>query len=320
MNIFVSGSFRSATRDHELCQKFVESLGREIVRQDHVLLHGCRSPLDVAIAKAAEGWLVDNHGDPAAHIWGYCLSGQEPVNVSGRVLRSALPDWEMTHAELKLPEQVEKAHVAIFVGGSEGTFGARNWAYWARKTILGIPRFGGSGETIYQQELGRRKGTLGTAIEEYELLNELVPLMPQYAKAVVDLAARLVHPHTVFQILSFKHEFLDTSATFKEVCAEFRFISERTDESNSSERILPRIEDGIRQSAFVIADVTEYSPNVFYEVGLAKGLGKEVIVTARKGTQLPFDVSDVPVIWWDIQEELKEALRQRIAAIVKARM
>jgi hypothetical protein len=143
--------------------------------------------------------------------------------------------------------------------------------------------------------------------------------MPQYAKAVVDLAVRLVHPRTVFPILSFKREFKDTSATFKEVCEEFRFTSERTDESDSSERILPRIEDGIRRSAFVIADLTDYSPNVFYEVGLAQGMGKEVIATARKGTKLPFDVSDVPVIWWDIQEELKEALRKRIAAIVKAR-
>lgn len=48
-------------------------------------------------------------------------------------------------------------------------------------------------------------------------------------------------------------------------------------------------------------------------------MGKEVIATAKKGTQLPFDVSDVPIVWWELQEELKAGLRKRIAAIVKAR-
>jgi hypothetical protein len=82
------------------------------------------------------------------------------------------------------------------------------------------------------------------------------------------------------------------------------------------ERIVPRIETGIRNSAFVIADVSELSPNVFYEVGYAKGLGKQVIVTARKGTQLPFDLGDVPTIFWEIQEDLKEGLRKCLAGLM----
>jgi hypothetical protein len=319
MRIFVSGSFRSVTRDHDLCQEFIETLGREIVRQGHVLLNGCRSALDATIAKAAEEWLVENNRNPAEHILSYCLRDQKPVHQYGRVRYSALSDWDMTHAELKVPEQVELAHVAIFVGGSEGTFGARNWVYWARKPIVGIPRFGGSGETIYEQELRRRQAKSSLAREEYELLNELVARMPQYAKDVVDLAELLVTPRNVFPIMSFKREFRDISASYREVCKEFGFNAERTDESDSSERIIPRIENGIRHAAFVIADLTEYSPNVFYEVGFAQGLGKEVIATARKGTQLPFDFSDVPIVWWELQEDLKEGLRKRIAALVKAR-
>lgn len=41
----------------------------------------------------------------------------------------------------------------------------------------------------------------------------------------------------------------------------------------------------------------------------------QVVVTPRKGTTLPFEISDVPVILWDGQENLKEQLRKRIAAI-----
>jgi hypothetical protein len=40
----------------------------------------------------------------------------------------------------------------------------------------------------------------------------------------------------------------------------------------------------------------EGSSNVFYEVGSARGLGKDLIMTARKETRLPFDVGYVPTI------------------------
>lgn len=241
MRIFVGGSFGSATRDHDLCEKFIYALGREIVKRGHVLLNGCRSPLDATIAGAAEDWLIENELDPAAHILSYCLKDQKPVHEYGKIRYSALSDWEMTHAELRLPEQIERSHIAIFVAGSEGTFGARNWAYWARKPILGIPRFGGSGETIYYQELRRREEISSLAREEYEVLNELVASMSQYAKDVVDLAERLVTPRTVFPIMSFKREFRDVSASYREVCEELGFDAERTDESDSTDRILPRI-------------------------------------------------------------------------------
>jgi len=77
---------------------------------------------------------------------------------------------------------------------------------------------------------------------------------------------------------------------------------------------MQRIINGIRTSAFVIADVSEDRPNVFYELGYAQGLKKKVVVTARTGTKLPFDISDVPVIFWDEQQDLKSKLRKRIKA------
>jgi hypothetical protein len=41
-----------------------------------------------------------------------------------------------------------------------------------------------------------------------------------------------------------------------------------------------------------------------------------VIVTAKTGTQLPFDVGDMPTIFWEIQEDLKEGLRKCLAGLV----
>jgi len=57
-------------------------------------------------------------------------------------------------------------------------------------------------------------------------------------------------------------------------------------------------------------------PNVFYEVGFARALGKDVVLTARKGTHLPFDVGDVPTIFWEDQTDLRESLEKYLASLV----
>ena len=319
MRVFVSGSFRSATREPEQCRKFVQALGREIVKQGHVLLNGCRSELDASIAGAANQWLKENRRNPKKQIISYYPRDQGPVHNFGWIGQSALPDWEMKHAELRFPEQIEKAQVAIFIGGSEGTFGARNWVYWARKPVMGVPRFGGSGETIYQQELARRNQKSPLAAADYERLNAVKSRMLWYAKDIVNLGELLVTPRAVFSVSSFKREYDPVYTSFRRVGKKFGFDVIRTDKDHTSERILPRIEAEIRHSAFVIADLSDVSRNVYYEVGFAMGLKKEIIFTAKRGTVLPFDVIDVPVLWWTTQAELQAKLSARVKAIKKAR-
>jgi hypothetical protein len=316
MDIFVGGSLRDVPQDSDLCRQFVAALGTVIVKQGHVLLNGCRSSLDQEIATAAHGWLAHNAGNPKAQIISYCIKSDKPVHSLGTVRCSSLVDWQMNHAELEVPEQIGLAGATIFVAGSEGTFWSKNWASFAGKLILGIPRFGGAGETIYGQELKRLRETLPEVAKDYETLNSLSDNISDFAHEVVRLAERLFTPGNVFIIMSFKREFRDVFASCKEVCREFKFEAERTDESPSRERIVPRIETGIRNSAFVIADVSDLTPNVFYELGFAKGLGKQVIVTAKKGTPLPFDIGDVPAIFWEIQEDLKEGLRKCLHGLV----
>ncbi len=78
---------------------------------------------------------------------------------------------------------------------------------------------------------------------------------------------------------------------------------------------IKKIFERIKKAAFVIVDLTEAKPNVYYELGIAQGLGKPVIITVKKGTTLPFDVADIPTILWQGQKELKEKLRERISLI-----
>jgi nucleoside 2-deoxyribosyltransferase len=56
---------------------------------------------------------------------------------------------------------------------------------------------------------------------------------------------------------------------------------------------------------------------VYYELGWAQALGKPVIVTAKEGTVLPFDIFDVPAIFGDSQKSLRDALKAKIQNIAQ---
>ena len=60
------------------------------------------------------------------------------------------------------------------------------------------------------------------------------------------------------------------------------------------------IEERIRECAFAIADITEKNPNVYYEIGYARALGKTVILIKNKHIgKLPFDIRELEVLIYD---------------------
>ena len=314
MKIFVGGSLRNIAKNEELCQLFVQRLGERIVEREHILLTGCRGSLDKMIAEAAGQWLEKNGKDVRKHIISYRLKNDKPAHRVGRIQVSKRADWELTHPDLDSPEQIADADVAVFVAGGHGTFHAANWARIADKPVLGIGQFGGSGEAIFEKErerFGNRYGHLVT-IEDFDVLNQDTDEIDQLAKDVLVLCESLMVPNTVFIIMSFKKEFDELYNVYKVVCKKFGFNAVRTDKVLSLDKILPRILQGIRHSAFVIADVTETSPNVFYEIGYAEGLGRPVIATAKVDTKLPFDIVDTPVTFWSSLEDLESKLEPLI--------
>ena len=69
------------------------------------------------------------------------------------------------------------------------------------------------------------------------------------------------------------------------------YVCEKVDESVYTGSIVERITEGIRNSEFIIADLTHEKPNVYLEVGYAWGLNRPVIMIAREGHRLHFDLA-----------------------------
>jgi nucleoside 2-deoxyribosyltransferase len=96
----------------------------------------------------------------------------------------------------------------------------------------------------------------------------------------------------------------------------------RVDEELHVDRIDAKIEVEIRNSRFLVADVTEGKKGVYFEAGFALGLGKPVIWSVRKDAldhDVHFDTRQYRHIVWESPDELKRELTELICAVVGRR-
>lgn len=91
----------------------------------------------------------------------------------------------------------------------------------------------------------------------------------------------------------------------------------RVEKDAAVDQITDAIVAGIRRAPFVIADLTAERPNVYFEAGLALGLGKPVVFCRRKGETAHFDVQAYKLIEWE-PDELGDFTR-RLDAHLQAR-
>lgn len=82
----------------------------------------------------------------------------------------------------------------------------------------------------------------------------------------------------------------------KPVIKDLKLECLRADEIFTSKPIIEDIWDNIKKARFLIADLTERNPNVFYELGLAHALNKEVILLTQDINDVPFDLRHFRII------------------------
>lgn len=322
LKIFVAGGFNEENpRKKSEQMEFAGLLGKQIVDQGHTLLSACLTDFDKAVAESVYEITKQLGEDPLKRIISYVLAGQEPIHTFGNIRQSQLQNWELGSPRLRVPEPIQLADAVILIGGFEGTYKAANWARIAKKPLLPITRFGGTAEQIYGEELDDFESRYSQYItkSDYENLTQLTTPLLDFSRTIVALAEMARTSRSVFVIMSFSDDpaLDDALDTFKAVCNEFKYECNRVDESNSSGRILPAILKRIIGCAFTIVDLSVQSPNVYYELGYAEGAGKPIIVTAKKGTILPFDAKDIPVSFWENQSGLKSMLRQKVKEIAE---
>jgi nucleoside 2-deoxyribosyltransferase len=121
-------------------------------------------------------------------------------------------------------------------------------------------------------------------------------------------------PLSVFVVMPFSDEFRDIyELGIKAACIEAGAACERVDEQLFLENILDRIYSQIENADVIVGEISGRNPNVFYEVGYAHGIGKQVILVTSKETDIPFDLRHYPhVVYQDQIRTLKAELNKKI--------
>ena len=96
------------------------------------------------------------------------------------------------------------------------------------------------------------------------------------------------------------------------------FRAYRVDSSPHIDRIDTKIITEIRNSRFLVADVTQQRPGVYFEAGFALGLGLPVFWCVRKGDldNVHFDTRQYNHIVWETEEQLADQLHLFVTAVI----
>lgn len=90
--------------------------------------------------------------------------------------------------------------------------------------------------------------------------------------------------------------------TIKEELQDNGYICNRADEICGSKPIMNKILTEILKSQFIIADLTNLNPNVFYELGIAHTFkdSQNILLIKQKQFKCPFDITHLTYIEYDV--------------------
>lgn len=155
--------------------------------------------------------------------------------------------------------------------------------------------------------------------EVEELRKQLQAEQPEEPEEIIDEHEDAVKKfkaskNRVFVIMPFSPDFDDVwKGGIERACAENGFASLRVDQVSLSSWITDDVEDFVKMSTTVIADVTGSNPNVMFELGYALAEGKDPIIICQPtdSDKIPFDIAGIRHItyedsWKGIEQLAKE--------------
>lgn len=118
-----------------------------------------------------------------------------------------------------------------------------------------------------------------------------------------------VDPRLIFVLTPFNDEFTSSYQAIKHTVEDLDFKCSRGDDASISHNILGHIIQEMLKSRLIIANISGRNSNVFYELGIAHALDKQVLLLANEQSKIPFDLSHIRVLVYKDEADLNKKLR-----------
>lgn len=120
----------------------------------------------------------------------------------------------------------------------------------------------------------------------------------------------------VLVAMKFGDETLKLRDAIRKGIENAEYIATFIDEVEHNEFITPELLKHIKDSKFVVVDLSHQNNGAYFEEGYAMGLGKPVIQLCQKDVRLHFDIAQKNTIIWEKEEDISERLSSRIKATI----
>lgn len=127
-----------------------------------------------------------------------------------------------------------------------------------------------------------------------------------------------VRSNAIFVIISFEHSMDPTFEAIKAAARRVGMEAERIKDVQADFLITEAILERIDTARLIVADLTLERPNVYFELGYARGRGKTVVTLLRQGSRAHVDVRGWNYIEYIDSRPLEEDLVRRFSAVLHA--
>lgn len=143
-----------------------------------------------------------------------------------------------------------------------------------------------------------------------------ITLMPSAYARIDEIQRNTANGKSVFVAMSFRDTKKLREAIRKGINSA-GYTAVFIDEVQHNDFITPELLKHIRDSKFVVVDLTHKNNGAYLEEGYAMGLGKPVIQLCKKRVKLHFDIAQKNTIMWETEDDIPEMLRKRIVSTIE---
>ncbi len=280
---------------------------------------GASNPLAIAVQhhKSEDQIPADKYS-----LWD-SLRGSELVSIDNA------SHWNMASKRMEM--QAQHGDILITLGGSEGVLFLANLYHQAGKPVIPLNYHLCANETgsvkLFNQALASQQTNrffrTDSQLTPHNWINrlnfsrrhdvahrvsEVIGLLESLERPTA-FAVRLLNPK--LDVYTDVEDFF--SAVVKHVVEQELGYSLKVidgKQANEHARIDQAIFNRLHHSSVVIADLTGSRPNCFIELGYALALSIPVMMTAKEGTEFPFDVNTLPGHAWRTSVTVEERRRE----------